>query len=63
MNNNEYVPRILLDTSDCIGAGLDCSHVVLVLRDGLPTLMVDFIQEMGRCGRSRNQNEEKYIYE
>jgi hypothetical protein len=56
MLNNEYVPRILLATSGCIGAGLDSKYVVLVLRDGFPTSMVDLIQEMGRCGRSRNES-------
>ena len=50
--NNEFVPRILLATSGCIGAGLDSSEVVLVMRDGFPTSMIDFVQEMGRCGRS-----------
>ena len=47
--------------SGCIGAGLDCSYVVLVLRDGFPTSMIDFIQEMGRCGRSRNEEIENDI--
>jgi superfamily II DNA helicase RecQ len=62
IDNNVFSPRILLATSGCIGAGLDCSQVVLVLRDGFPTSMVDFIQEMGRCGRSRvNDNNEECI--
>ena len=58
---NEYVPRILLATSGCIGAGLDSKYVVLVLRDGFPTSMIDLIQEMGRCGRSWNESIENDI--
>ena len=58
ISNNKFVPRILLATSGCIGAGLDSSEVVLVMRDGFPTSMIDFVQEMGRCGRSRATNNE-----
>ena len=55
IKNNEFVPRIILATSGCIGAGLDCSDVVVVMRDGFPTSMVDLIQEMGHCSRSRKE--------
>ena len=58
IKKNEFVPRILLATSGCIGAGLDCPDVVVVIRDGFPTSMVDLIQEMGRCGRSQTESRE-----
>ena len=56
VSNNElndliYCPRILCAMSACIGAGLDSSQVYLVFRDGLPPSIIDFAQEMGRCGR------------
>ena len=57
MANNLFTPRILIATSGCIGAGLDCSDVVLVMRDGFPTSMIDFVQEMRCCGRSTDGNE------
>ena len=51
----------MLATSGCIGAGLDCSDVVLVLRDGFLTSMIDLIQEMGCCRRSRPTNNDNII--
>ena len=54
---NTLSPRFLMGTPGCIGAGLDCSSVTLVSRLGLPTSIIHFIQEMGRCGRGAiNQN-------
>ena len=44
----------MLGTPGCIGAGLDCSYVDLVCRVGLPTSIIHFIQEMGRCRRCIN---------
>jgi len=49
--NNKFYPRFLIATSACIGAGLDSNNVKLVVRDGFPCSLLDFIQEMGRCGR------------
>ena len=54
--NNKLQPRFLIGTSGCIGAGLDCHDVHLVLRFGLSTNIINFIQEMGRCGRSIEDN-------
>ena len=47
----EYYPRLLAATAGCIGAGLDSPEVRLVLREGVPPSVLDFIQEMGWCGR------------
>ena len=47
-------PRYLIGTPGCIGAGLDCDSVSYVKRLGIPASIIDFIQEMGRCGRSNN---------
>ena len=52
--NDKLCPRFLLGTPGCIGAGLDCAYVDLVCRVGLPSSLIHFIQEMGRCGRSSN---------
>ncbi len=58
-NSNTFFPRILVATSGCIGAGLDCHHVNTVIREGVPSSILDLIQEMGRCGRgNRSSNEE-----
>ena len=46
----------MLGTSGCIGAGLDCDDLHLVCRIGLPTSVLNFIQEMGRCGRQGNND-------
>ncbi len=54
INNETYFPRLLIATSGCIGAGLDLSDVHLVVRDGFPSSILDFIQEMERCGRTRD---------
>lgn len=53
---NSLCPRFLLGTPGCIGAGLDCASVNLVCRIGLPSSLIHFIQEMGRCGRSNSNN-------
>ena len=44
-------PRFLIGTPGCIGAGLDCNAVSFVKRLGIPTGVIDFAQELGRCGR------------
>ena len=54
IKNNDFYPRALIATSSCIGAGLDCSDFCVVARDGFPTSLLDFAQEIGRCGRSED---------
>ena len=49
--DNKLQPRYLIGTTGCIGAGLDCVDVHLVIRFGLSTNIINFIQEIGRCGR------------
>ena len=56
IDNNEFYPRVLIATSSCIGAGLDSSSVFSVIRVRFPTSILDMIQEMGRCGRNRNND-------
>jgi superfamily II DNA or RNA helicase len=56
LDERKYTPRILFGTSGCIGAGLDSNDVKLVFRIGMPTSILNFIQEMGRCGRLKEQN-------
>ena len=45
-------PRILIATSGSVGAGLDSHDINLVYRIGCPSSVFEFIQEMGRCGRT-----------
>ena len=45
-------PQFLIGTAGCIGAGLDCHDVHLVTSMGIPMNLINFIQEMGCCGRS-----------
>ena len=56
IDKNEYYPRVLIATASCIGAGLDSSSVYSVIRIGFPTSIIDMIQEMGRCGRTRTND-------
>lgn len=56
IQNNEFYPRVLIAMSSCIGAGLDSSLVCSAARGGFPASILDMIQEMGRCGRSRNND-------
>ena len=51
-NSKKLMPRFLIGTSGCIGTGLDCVDVHLVIRLGLSTNTINFIQEMDRCGRT-----------
>lgn len=53
LDTNKFYPRILLATAGCIGAGLDSSDVYCVCRVGMPSGLIDMVQEMGRCGRQR----------
>ena len=53
VDTNQFLPRILLATAGCIGAGLDCSDVYSVCRLGFPISIINMVQEMGRCGRGR----------
>ena len=58
--HNKYYPRILIATASCVGAGLDCSDVYCVIRDGFPTSIMHFSQELGRCGRARSVGKNGY---
>ena len=51
-DENILKPRILVGTTGCIGAGLDCNDVHYIVRMGIPNSIISFIQEMGRCGRN-----------
>lgn len=55
-------PRFLIGTPGCIGAGLDCHHVNFVKRMGLPTSIIDMVQEVGRCGRANDNNSDPNVY-
>ena len=47
----------LFGTPGCVGAGIDCDDVKLVFRIGFSTSILNFIQELGRCGRSEQNND------
>ena len=42
-----FTPRILIGTSGCIGACIDCDDISLVARLGIPASLMYLIQEMG----------------
>ena len=56
IDNNKFPPRVLIETSSCIRSGLHSSSVFSVIRVGFPKSILDMIQEMGRCGRTRNDD-------
>ena len=58
VKGNIFYPRFLLGTPGCIGAGIDCDLVNLVCRLGMSTSILNLIQEMGRCGRKRNEQQQ-----
>ena len=60
VEQNRYYTRILIATASCIGAGLDCSEVYCVIRDGSPTSIMHLSQELGRCGRERSIGRDGY---
>lgn len=57
-DNDFFYARFLIGTSGCIGAGLDSDDVKYVIRLGMPTSVMNFIQEIGRCGRRISTGEE-----
>lgn len=61
--SNTLQPRILIGTTGCIGAGLDCKDVHYILRMSTPSSIVALIQEMGRCGRNVHSAESNHLVE
>ena len=53
VTSNSFYPRILMATAGSIGAGLDLADVYSVVRVGFSTSILEMVQEMGRCGRGR----------
>ena len=53
VNTNSFYPRILMATAGSIGAGLDSGDVYCVVKVGFSTSILEMVQEMGRCGRGR----------
>jgi len=49
-----FAPRMLFATSGSANAGLDCSEITTVVRDGFPPTIQDLVQEMGRAARRPN---------
>ena len=52
MEDNIYYPRILITTASCIGNSLDNDELYHVAHVGFPAIIVDAVQEMGRCDRN-----------
>jgi hypothetical protein len=46
-NEGTFKPRFLFEMSGCVGAGLGSDEVCLVIRLGMPTSLINLIQEMG----------------
>jgi hypothetical protein len=51
--SKKYTPKFLFGTSGCVGAGLDSDEVRLVIWLGMPTSIINLIQEMGQCGHKK----------
>ena len=49
---NSFYPRNFIATSSCVSAELCCSKCSVLIRDGFPTSLLDFSQEIECCGRS-----------
>ena len=45
---------MLIATASCIGNGLDSDSVYKVTHIEFPHIIINAVQEMGRCGRKRN---------
>jgi superfamily II DNA helicase RecQ len=62
-DDNILNPRVLVATSRCANAGIDCPDVYWVVRQDMPPSILDLFQEMGRAGRRRNKifGEDHYI--
>ena len=52
-------PQILSGTSGCAGEGLDTYLVHFFIMDGFPDAKITMAQPMGRCGRPKDENEER----
>ena len=53
VNTNSFYPRILMATAGSIGTGHDSGDVYCVVKIGFSTSILEMVQEMGRCGRGR----------
>ena len=60
IDNDEFYPRVLVAASSCIGAGLDSASAYSAIRIGFPTSILNMVQEMGRCGRTRSNDRKKH---
>ena len=52
-----FSPRMLIATASCAGVGLDSDEVCGAIRVRFPESMLNLTQEMGRCGRNRDNND------
>ena len=57
LNQNKFYPRLLLATARSIRAGLDSNNVHSVVQVRFPTSILEFVQEMGRNGRGRRNED------
>ena len=59
----QFRPRLLFATSGAANAGIDCSLVRTVVRDGFPLSLLDIIQEMGRAARYEGATSADNLYD
>ena len=67
VDNYVFYPRVLIATSSCIRADLDSSSAHSVVKIGFPTILLDLIQKICRCGRNRindgkNPTDNHYLF-
>ena len=51
IKQDKLYPRVIAATSNFIGAGVDSNDVCIVKKLGMPSSKIEWMQEMGRCGR------------
>ena len=47
----------MLATAEIIGTGLDCTEVYSVICIGFPESVIDMVEDIGRCGKGRNNSD------
>ena len=59
---DEFYQRILFGTPGYLGVDIDSKYILCVFCIGLSTSILDFIQELGRCGRHEDSNKKDLFF-
>eukprot|EP00978_Attheya_sp_CCMP212_P038157 scaffold186345_cov56-Attheya_sp.AAC.1 len=58
-NDGVLTPHVLVATSGCANAGIDCGDVYWVIRQAMPPSILDLLQEMGRAARRMDKSDRR----